>query len=69
MAWEWCVLATNQPPRMIRGIPLRHSRALLFGKDDMLILKEEPRKLTNMELAIIAAALIVTLAVLFLPFN
>jgi len=69
MAWEWCVLATNQPPRMIRGIPLRHSRAFLFGKQNMVILKETHSKLSNVELAIIVIGVFVTIAVLFAPFK
>jgi hypothetical protein len=67
MAWEWCVLATNQPPRMIRGIPLRHSRAILSGWNQMVLLKETHEKLSNIELTIIVIAAFITLAVLFVP--
>ncbi len=61
-----------EPPRMIRGIPLLHSRANLLNVRKvtmMLIAKEKQKKISNIELTVIILGLFLGLAILFLPLN
>jgi hypothetical protein len=59
----------HQPaPPNDSGIPLRHSHALFFG-DLMIIVKEQPKKLANIDLLMIVIALFITIAVLLVPYN
>lgn len=59
----------HQPaPPNDSGIPLRHSHALLF-EDLSRIVKDQPKKLTNIELLMIVIAFFISIAVLLVPYN
>lgn len=59
---------TIQPPRRIRGFPLRHSHAHFWGVLEMIVVKQESKKiLDNFELALIVLAVFVALAIVLIP--
>ncbi len=59
---------TIQPPRRIRGFPLRHSHANFWGVPEMIVVKEENKRiLDNFELALIVLAVFVALAIVLIP--
>ena len=59
---------TIQPPRRIRGFPLRHSHANFWGVPNMIVVKEKNKGiLDNLELALIVLAVFAALAILLIP--
>lgn len=59
---------TIQPPRRIRGFPLRHSHAIFLGGSDMIVVKEEDKRiLDNLELTLIVLAAFAALAIVLVP--
>jgi len=59
----------HQPaPPNDSGIPLRHSHAL-FYEDFSIIVKDQPKRLTNIELLMIVIAFFISIAVLLVPYN
>lgn len=59
---------TNQPPRMIRGSPSA-TPMHYFYEDLMIIVKEKPKKLANIDLLLIVIAFFISIAVLLVPYN
>jgi hypothetical protein len=59
----------HQPaPPNDSGIPLRHSHAF-FWEEAMIMIKEQPKKMTNMELLMIVLTILITIAILFVPYR
>jgi hypothetical protein len=59
---------TNQPPRMIRGSPSA-TPMHFFKENPMIVVKEEPKRMSNVDLFMIVLATLITIAILFVPFN
>ncbi len=59
---------TNQPPRMIRGSPSA-TPVHFFKENPMIVVKEEPKRITNMELLMIVLTVLITIAILFVPYH
>jgi len=59
---------TNQPPRMIRGSPSA-TPVHFFKEKTMIVVKEVPKRMNNAELLMIVLTVLITIAILFLPFN
>ncbi len=59
---------TIQPPRRIRGFPLRHSHEIFLGVPDMIVMKKENKRiLDNLELGLIVLAVFAALAIVLIP--
>lgn len=59
---------TIRPPRTIRGFPLRHSHENFLGVPDMIVIKEENKRiLDNLELGLIVLAVFAALAIVLIP--
>ena len=59
----------HQPaPPNDSGIPLRHSHAF-FRENPMIVIKEEPKRMTNAELLMIVLTVLITIAIIFVPLH
>jgi hypothetical protein len=59
----------HQPaPRMIRGSPSA-TPMHFFEECTMIVVKEEPKKMSNIDMLIIALTAIIAIAILFIPYN
>lgn len=59
---------TNQPPRMIRGSPSA-TPMHFFCRESVIVIKEQPKKMTNTELLMIVLTILITIAILFVPYH